>query len=654
LDKLDRNELIVANTLSLFETRFNRNEIQKIVNIDEKKLDGIFRSLNEKNIFSGENNSSIPNFVNQSLKKYIYSQIYNLQELHLSTGKSISKHFKDLHAFEQGRQFELAGEYERSFNCYFIEIEKAKRLSAFSYQRQILNTLANLPISEKQKFTVNFELCNVLLTIDALNECLEKIDETSIFVSNENDKVELDIIKGSCLIKMGSFNEGIKLLSKNLAKIKNEQIKNELKVEIASAEFDLGNYNTVNKLVTEVINDQESSKETVGRGYTILGLLEFYENSNLDNAIVEFTNALQVFSKAKLVSRQAGIELNLGNIYDMIGDPSNAEKHWDKAIELNLAVGNFEQEAFIQLNYGIYYFNKLDFEKAIQLYNRALNIFKTTGNLRGQGLVLSNLGEVHLSTCEYQAAIDSLEKAESIFLKTRNIEEEIHVVFLICKLYFILGLLEQLKSKFNSLENLVSRNKISPKHELYLKYHNQMLLILDSEKNISSKELKKLRDAFESLGEKGEYAFLTIQLVYQLNKSKNYSEAKTELISENFEKICKQNKLIFAEREFILGLIASENNDAELLPSIEYYENAFKILESESITELTWKVTFKIAQYYFERGNLHKAKDYIIYSKSLLEYIGSGIKNLKIRNAYLSKNERSFVLETLEKFENKY
>ena len=386
----------------------------------------------------------------------------------------------------------------------------------------------------------------------------------------------------------------------------------------------------------------------------MLGLLEIYENSNLDNAIIEFTNALQVFSKANLVSRQAGIELNLGNIYDMIGDTANAEKHWDNAIELNLAVGNFEQEAYIQLNYGIYYFNKLDFEQSVKLYNRALNIFKTTGNLKGQGLVLSNLGEVYLSTCEYQLAIDSLEKAESIFLKTRNIEEEVHVVFLICKLYFILGLLEQLKSKFNSLENLITRNKIAPKHELYLKYHNQMLLILDSEKNVSTKNLVELRDAFDSLGEKGEYTFLTIQLAYQFCNSKLYSDAQKELMAESFEQVCKQNKLIFAEREFILGLIASENNDTGLLPSIEYYENAFRILENESITELTWKVTFKIAQYYFERGNLHKAKDYIIYSKSLLEYIGGGIKNLKIRNAYLSKNERSFVLETLEKFENKY
>jgi tetratricopeptide (TPR) repeat protein len=654
VDKLDSDELYLANVLSLFDSNFTSKEIQILLNTDSKKFDLLLKGLSEKNILANENLSTAPAFVNQGLKKYIYTQIENKSDLHLQIGTGLKKHFAELHLFEQGRQFELAGDYEQSFFCYYSEIQKAKKLSAFSYERRILYQTAAMPLSEKQKFIVNFELCKVLLTIDALNECLEKIDETSIIVNNDKDKTELEIIKGNCLIKLGQLNEGIELLQKSISNLNNKTAINELKLEIASAEFDLGNYSLVKKLVTEVINSSSSSKESIGRSYTILGLIEYYENTNLDNAIVEFTNANQIFNKYNLVSRQAGIELNLGNLYDIIGDPTKAEKHWDKAVELNLAVGNFEQEAYIQLNYGIYYFNKLNFEKSIKLYKRALNIFNTTGNLKGQGLVLSNLGEVYITTCEYQLSIDTLEKAESIFMKTRNIEEEVHVIFLVCKLYYILGLLEQLKSKVNSLENIVSRNKISAKHELYIKYHNQMLLILDANKHASINELINIRDEFEKQGEKRESAFLTIQIAYQLLKVNLYSDAVQLLMIESFNKICKQNKLIFAEREFILGLIASENNDTELLPSIEHFEKAFNYLENESITELTWKVTFKIAEYYFNRGNLHKAKDYIVYSKSLLKYISGGIKNLKIRNAYLSRNERSSVLETLEKFETKY
>ena len=137
-------------------------------------------------------------------------------------------------------------------------------------------------------------------------------------------------------------------------------------------------------------------------------------------------------------------------------------------------------------------------------------------------------------------------------------------------------------------------------------------------------------------------------------KEEKYTSAIETITEEQFEKLCNKNKLIFAEREFILGLIASKNNDLEVLPSIEHYEKAFKTLENASITELTWKVTFKIAEYYFNRGNLHKAKEFIVYSKSLIEFISKKIDNTKIRIAYLSINERKNAIEQLEKFGNKY
>ncbi|MBL1212137.1 MAG: protein kinase [Ignavibacteriae bacterium] len=654
INNLTGDELMIAELLSLFDSQINIDDLEDLLKLKSGMFNSLLKNLSEKNILSAENINSSPMFTSESLKNHIYSRITDVKKLHHKAAVMLKNETGDLYSYELGRQFELAGKIDESYQCYLTEIEKAKLISAYTYQRKLLEHVAKLPLNDEQQLKVNFELCNVLLTIDALNECLEYIDETSIIVTNEKDKENLDIIKGICLIKLSRLDEGILLLKNKLEKLKDGSKRNELKIEIASAEFDLGNYETAYKFIVDVINDKDSTQETVGRGYTLMGLYEIYNNNDLDNAIVEFNNAQHVFEKSNLISRHAGIQLNLGNIYSMIGETSKAEKHWEKAVALNLEVGNFEQEAYIQLNYGIYNYNKLAFEKAIELYNRALNIFNTTGNTRGQGLVLSNLGEVYTTICEYQSAINSLEKAESLFIKTRNIEEEVQVIFQTCKYYFILGLIDELKSKYDTLENLISRNGLTAKHQQYLDYQKQLILVLDETQNADLSELIRLKNIFQEQGEQNEFAFLNFQIAYQMLDENKFPEAIETIRRDDFEKLCNQNKLIFAEREFIFGLIASKDNNLELSPSIEHYEKAFNALENESITELTWKVTFKIAEYYFNRGNLHKAKEFIVYSKSLLEFISKKIKNTKIKNAYLSIKERKSAVEQLEKFENKY
>ena len=75
-----------------------------------------------------------------------------------------------------------------------------------------------------------------------------------------------------------------------------------------------------------------------------------------------------------------GLRVNIGNIYNILGDKNNAEKYWNDAIELNQTIGNLEQEGLILLSYGVFYQENNDFERANECWIRSEKIFSTLGN----------------------------------------------------------------------------------------------------------------------------------------------------------------------------------------------------------------------------------------------------------------------------------
>ena len=97
-----------------------------------------------------------------------------------------------------------------------------------------------------------------------------------------------------------------------------------------------------------------------------------------------------------------------------------------------------------------------------------------------------------------------------------------------------------------------------------------------------------------------------------------------------------------------MGKISQLDSTLTEKPAIEYFENAFNLLEGQSIVELTWKVLYEITMIYWERGNFHKTKKPRIYSYELLNMIGENISNNKIRTAYFNHPVRKKAIEKLK------
>src|SRR5690606_25720159 len=262
--------------------------------------------------------------------------------------------------------------------------------------KKLLTHLLEFPLVEKDLNDINYELAGTLFKLGDKKSALDIIEKLLKTKLSNEDEVELLVIKGNCLLSTGEPAEGITILKEILPSIKTEKRKQDILFDIASAEFDLNNYAQANEISKGIIRNVNASAETRGKAFNLIGLIQIYEKGNMDGAISNFEEALDVYQKAGLLLNVAGMEVNLGNIYNMKGDSAQAELHWNKAMQINLSIGNLEQEAKLLLNYGIYYYDKLDFETAIEQYTRANHILSSLGDKNGEGLVQVNLGEVNL------------------------------------------------------------------------------------------------------------------------------------------------------------------------------------------------------------------------------------------------------------------
>ena len=139
---------------------------------------------------------------------------------------------------------------------------------------------------------------------------------------------------------------------------------------------------------------------------------------------------------------------------------------------------------------------------------------------------------------------------------------------------------------------------------------------------------------------------LVVKILIQLNE---FSRALSELKSEELVTICKGNSYFEAERLYMLGLLSASANNPELKPAIDYYLQAYDIIKDLDIVELTWKVLFVLTVTYAERGNLSRAADYLIYVKSVLNYIEEKIIDERLKMVYFDQPDRQTALETLKR-----
>lgn len=648
LSNLNSTELKLAQIISAFEISVEQTILAALIDLSQLELKNILSELERKNIIDPLSISNAPKINSFNFKKYIYSTINNRVKFHIVISNSIEKLFPDFNTIELARQFELANEFEHSVEYLKKEILQAEKISAYSYKRSLLEKAIIFNLSHKTVTYLTFELIKTLYKLNEYKSALEYIYKLNTEKLLNNDKHQLEFIKGCCLIGIRKIEEGKSILLLLADSVSDIKLVQKTLVELAYAEFDLNNINEAEDYCKKLLNDRKLDPEVKGKCHNLLGLIEIQFRNDPEQALKQFILAEECYAKTKYADRTAGIIVNIGNIYNILGKKEESEKYWKEAIELNRQIGNLNQEANILLGYGIFYQENFNFEKAKESWIQSEKIFLALGNLYGISLSIYNLAEIYLQSCEYQLAYNHLVRADELFEQTKNREEQMNLQFLFGKFWFVIGDREELKNTINRYEYFLmideNNSELSNLGFKYLKFLNKISYGNTLEIN---GDISLILKSCEKISEYNLYTEAIILASELLIASGKIEEALNNLNRDEFIKHIKQNVIFRAYREFLFGKIARSTQNENLKSPIEYFESAYNLIENESISELTWKVLLTISETYWERGNFYKSKKPRYYAYELINMIGENITNNKIRLAYFNHPERKKALEKL-------
>jgi len=616
VEKLSLGEIRVLEIISLFEVEISSNLIAEVLMDEIEEIQLLVSKLRVKNILHPISQTRNTNFVNDGLKKFIYSNINDVLDLHYKAGIVVIESFPDMNMLNKVRQFELAERFDIANEIMDTDLKSDNIKNFPQLKRKLIQRKISYEFNKADRINLTLRLIEIEMSFSNFNIALSLILELGDEKLDEKQKLLKDKYYGTVLVKTGELKEGISLLLKIIDFSKDS--KNEIYLEIASAYIDINNYSKADLICKEIINTESKSEEFVGRAQNLLGISNFHNNSDLNITLKYFTDAYDTYTKSSNFVRIAGSEVNLGNIQNMLGNFSKAEKHWSKALQLNQSIGNVEQEADVLLNNGVFNYEHSYYEKAIKVYDKAGNIYKGLGNKMNFGLVNINLGEVYLEICEYQKSFEALKMAEEIFLELNNNDELAEIYILLSRLFVVVNNSQLAKDYLKKIELLESSK--SEREELLLKFVKSLSNNLE-EKNIDLVAFNSLMKSLYSSNEKLIASEVLLIIASNLIENERYEEALTLLNSKNIIEISSFNDKYSVARFYMLSKIPTE-----LQENITFTRNflllkALTILQSGSISELTINVLNDLVIFYNERGNDSKAKEYAIFGNIIIKYI---------------------------------
>src|ERR1035437_1648763 len=645
ISNLSGDESSALEIISLFDISIDQAAAAILLGKSSSEMEIIVSSLLQKNIILPVHLRNILNFTSEGLKNYIYNRLKDNKALHYKTALKIKHDIRNFNRVELARQFELSEGFKESYEVIKEELTAAEKISAYSYKKKILLKYLSFPLGYEDKYEIKSDLVFVLYNLSEFGNAEILINELLDEELHVDKKVELLILKGSCLIGLGNIEAGKNLLNQLINKIDDKGKRLKLLAEVANAEYELNNYSEAVKICMKIINDNMADGIEKGKCYSLLGLISIFKENDLGNALNNFELAENYYNNKGLNYKVAQMEKNIGNIYNMKGEHNRAEDYWNKSLDISLSIGNLELEAKLLLNYGIYYFDKLNFEKALEYYDRALTVFVSLGNSGGQGLVQYNLSEIYMLTCEFEKSIEAIEKSIKIFNNLKNLNEEMESLFLLGKLSFTIDDLQNLNITIEVIKERINDEKIINKHKINYDFLMQLNSISNGNLDETVKSYRIIKDQYRELEDKINFFFAAVQLIKLLIKLGYYDEAASELGDNSFSALCSENKLYNAEKNYMLAILSI--NRSSFGNPINYLLEAFEYINESSITELSWKVLYRLAEIYYERGNYSKSEEFNSYAISVLNYIFNNIKSEKIKSIIMDSPERKEVYQRL-------
>ncbi|MCD4817537.1 MAG: sigma 54-interacting transcriptional regulator [Candidatus Cloacimonetes bacterium] len=344
------------------------------------------------------------------------------------------------------------------------EIEIPKNLKEI-----IKKSIENLRLSNKEKKTLQyFALLNKLINTEEFQQILPKeidINLKDFFINLENKEI---------ITSSQTFNEEEKiglsitephpnlLLKKGEGIIRNKPIlEKQQNIKITKSQYQISNfkflsYSFTHSLIREVIEEEIKEKQELH--LHIAQRLEKIYKENIDGYLDELVNhysqtddkektihylekagdkakknyenekAISYYDKLlknlqglpNLANLKIDILLKKGNIIKFLGKWDEAQRVFQKAINLSVRVYDEYLIAKSKINLGHALTNKCDYHNAFKLENEALKIFTKIGDSNYISETLNAIGNIYNMQGNYTQAIEFYNKSFKIAKKIDN------------------------------------------------------------------------------------------------------------------------------------------------------------------------------------------------------------------------------------------
>jgi serine phosphatase RsbU (regulator of sigma subunit) len=405
---------------------------------------------------------------------------------------------------------------------------------------------------------------------------------------------------------------------------------------------ELNNRDLSLKYAEELIELAELENNTfyLFSGYLQKG--EYYKMTGaLDLALETYYKAAQIAVDSKSIKDEGIVYISIADTYGIMENYSNAERFYNKSIEILRSTGDSIALASALLNAGDTYYNMGRYEEALRNFKESDPIFKAMGHLTGSAYNLGNVGMIYakqgkdsLAEKNISEAIAILEEFEDyypisvyltimsdIYLEQNDFDAALAYTKRSLELARAYGLKEQIGDANLQLSELYEQAGDLAKAFSYYKDH---IVYRDSLRNIEAiQQMADMRTDFEVSQKQIEVDLLSqkrknqrvinilaavasvliILLAIGLYRRYVFIKQTNVKINDQKDEIEAQRDEVEAQRDLLethRDLLVSQKN--EIIESITYAER----IQSAMLPHLTY-----FAELLNESFILHKPRDIV-------------------------------------------
>lgn len=661
---LRREKQLILQLISCFDHPPPVALLKRIIPFERTRLEHFLLSLESEGFVASAENNGRYRIRHLSLKQLVYATNDDRSALHRFLATEMERMGGDL---ETGDVAELAAQYARSEEMrkaaqfYELSGENASVAADFLAATESFRKSFQLIPAEmrEERFRVGIKLARMLFKTGADRECVDVcgkcLDGHAIA---DQMHQELLTISGKSYLRLGENVEALACFERALEVVNDESERFDLRQEIIGLKISEGNYDdaiTLGEQQKGMASGQTNRKQ-LAAVETDLGIAYFFK-AQYKESLLCFHAALKIYTQDDDTAKVIDALNNIGNVLSAMRDYRGALEKWNQALGLISDRGTDYQRGQILNNIGIAYFHLREYGEAQTHYHQSRDIFSQLNSRSGIAYALTNLGEVSTAQGSYEQALVYWRDALEIYRTMQDSCGVAQTLLQSAQLYLSLGEIAGAGEMIGQAERLTKEYRLLTLEPL-LHYLRGIFLAGNRNFQAAVREFEKARAEFqdggaftggcESVEEKECAAILrTVEIHIVRNE---FTSAATILKSLDTHPGKSQSPFLEAEQCYLLGLIARAHPGLLEDKPLMYFRRGLSLVEAEYVSEISWKLSYRLGCEYAQRGNRERAREYLLNAKVVLEYFLSKFTITHLRKQYLQQDGRATVLGDISMF----